>query len=329
MSEAAKSNQRTWLRIVGVALLLVLLVRMDLDLILRTISEVDLALLGVSIVLIIPLISLKALRWRVILHAQAIEMSLIDANLAYFSSLFLGFLTPGRLGEFSRIFYVREANDVPTGVALSSVLADRLFDLYALLSVGGTGLILIQTQDFPAETILLVVGLITLPWAMFIFDKPFLWFQKLGLRGGRIGRKVFSEDGLLVGIRTGLRRLDRSQFLLSVVLTSMAYTVFFTQCYLLGLALNIRVGYMPIAYAIALGSLVTLVPISISGLGTREAVITAFLGHNGVMSEAAISFSLLVFFTFYIVGGLLGAIAWWLKPISVEFEPAPTESSKQ
>jgi hypothetical protein len=41
MSEAAKSNQRNWLRIVGLALLLVLLVRLDLDLILRTISEVS------------------------------------------------------------------------------------------------------------------------------------------------------------------------------------------------------------------------------------------------------------------------------------------------
>lgn len=329
MNDNAKSNQRAWLRILGLVLLVVLLVRVDLHLVLRTLSEVDLALMGVSIVLILPLISLKALRWRALMHAQAIEMSISAAILAYFSSLFLGFLTPGRLGEFARVFYVREVKKVPTGVALSSVLADRLFDLYALLLAGGAGLLSIQSSEFKVYTFLLALGLLTLPLVLFLYDRFFLWFQQLGMRWGQIGRKIFSSDGFLVGVRTGLRQLDLAQFLLSVVLTSIAYAIFFTQCYLLSLALSIRVGYMPIAYAIALGSLITLVPISISGLGTREAVITAYLGFVGVSPEAAISFSLLVFFTFYIVGGLLGGIAWWLKPISVQSEPAPTETSER
>jgi uncharacterized protein (TIRG00374 family) len=227
------------------------------------------------------------------------------------------------------VFYVREGNDVPTGVALSSVLADRLFDLYALLFVGGAGLLSIQTREFQIHIFLITLGLITVPLILFLNDRTFLWVQQLGTRVGDLGRKIFSDDGLLIGVRVGLRQLDASQFLLSIILTGIAYTVFFSQCYLLGLALSIRVGYVPIAYAIALGSLITLVPISISGLGTREAVITAYLAIVGVSPEASISFSLLVFFTFYIVGGFFGAIAWWLKPISIKLEPAPTETADQ
>jgi uncharacterized protein (TIRG00374 family) len=323
------SNQRTWLRVLGLILLIVLFLRVDIKLVLQTLSEVDLVLLGLSIILIFPLIFLKAVRWRAILHSQTISMSLSEANQAYFSSLFLGFLTPGRLGEFARVFYVREGNDVPTGVALSSVLADRLFDLYALLFVGGAGLLSIQTREFQIHIFLIALGLITVPLILFLNDRTFLWVQQLGTRVGDLGRKIFSDDGLLIGVRVGLRQLDASQFLLSIILTGIAYTVFFSQCYLLGLALSIRVGYVPIAYAIALGSLITLVPISISGLGTREAVITAYLAIVGVSPEASISFSLLVFFTFYIVGGFFGAIAWWLKPISIKLEPAPTETADQ
>ncbi len=75
------------------------------------------------------------------------------------------------------------------------------------------------------------------------------------------------------------------------------------------------VGFMQITYAAAIGSLVTLLPVSISGLGTREAAIIAYLGAQGVTSEGALGFSLLVFFTFYIAGGIIGAAAWWVKPV--------------
>jgi uncharacterized protein (TIRG00374 family) len=329
MRTDVKSNQITWLKVLGLLLLIVLLVRVDFQLVLQTLSEVDLVLLGLSIVLILPLIFIKALRWWAILHAQTIEMSILQAYLAYFSSLFLGFLTPGRLGEFSRVFYVREVDEVSTGVALSSVLADRLFDLFALLFVGGAGLLSFRTREFQISTFLIALGLITLPLILFLYDRSFLWVKQLGVRVGNLGRRIFSKDGFLMGVRSGLRQLNRSQFLLSIILTGIAYTVFFSQCYLIGLALNIRVGYAAIAYAIALGSLITLVPISISGLGTREAVITAYLALVGVSPVASISFSLLVFFTFYIVGGLFGAIAWWLKPINLKLEPTPSESTEQ
>jgi len=56
-------------------------------------------------------------------------------------------------------------------------------------------------------------------------------------------------------------------------------------------------------------------PISVSGLGTREAAVVAFLGIHGVPAELALGFSLLVFATFYVASGVLGAIAWWLKPM--------------
>ena len=90
------------------------------------------------------------------------------------------------------------------------------------------------------------------------------------------------------------------------------------RCYLLALALGLKTSFIQISFAVALGSLVTLLPISISGLGTREAAIVAYLGTAGVPAEMALSFSLLVFLTFYVAGGLMGAVAWWVKPIQIK-----------
>jgi uncharacterized membrane protein YbhN (UPF0104 family) len=83
----------------------------------------------------------------------------------------------------------------------------------------------------------------------------------------------------------------------------------------LALALHLDAGVVPITFAVALGSLITLLPISISGLGTREAAMIAYLATVGIPAEAALSFSLLVFVTFYVAGGLIGAVAWWIKPV--------------
>jgi hypothetical protein len=38
----------------------------------------------------------------------------------------------------------------------------------------------------------------------------------------------------------------------------------------------------------------------------------------GVTAEQALGFSLLVFATFYIGGGLMGAVAWWIKPAPLQ-----------
>ena len=138
--------------------------------------------------------------------------------------------------------------------------------------------------------------------------------QPLRLRAFLVG-KFFAVDGLLADMRAGLRRLTFKWLVWAVLLTVLAYGIFFGQCYLLAQSLDLDVGFIPIMFAVAYGSLVTLVPISISGLGTREATMIAYLNSAGVNAEAALSFSLLVFVTFYVAGGVIGAVAWWLKPV--------------
>jgi hypothetical protein len=132
-----------------------------------------------------------------------------------------------------------------------------------------------------------------------------------------MGDKLFALDGILPGIRAGLLQLTWPGILLSIALTVLAYGIFFGQCYLLALALDLPVGFVPVTFAVALGSLVTLIPISISGLGTREAAMIAYLSSAGIDAESAISFSLLVFVTFSLAGGLIGAAAWWIKPVTI------------
>jgi uncharacterized protein (TIRG00374 family) len=302
-------------RLLGLILLGFLLLRIDIRGIVDTLKSADKFLVLISVILILLLISIKTVRWQSILGSLTISIPLTTALLAYFASLFMGYLTPGRLGEFSRTLYIHEDHDPKPGVAFSSVLADRLFDLYALFLVGSAGLLTLGRDQLQAYLLVLVLILLSMPFALFLNDRFFEWLMKRGQRVGTLGQKVFAEGGWLIGMREGLKGMGLSSLISSLLLTAIAYGVFFGQCYLLSRAVGIDIGYMSITYAVGLGSLVTLLPISISGLGTREATITAYLAASGVQPEVALSFSLLVFATFYIAGGIMGAVAWWIRPI--------------
>ncbi len=305
-----------WLtRLLGLALLAVLLARLDLAQIGATLRDADLLLIGLALAGVLPLILVKTVRWRGILRAQGLEMGLWHAFLAYFGSLFIGFLTPGRLGEFVKALHVSRDCRVSVATGFSSVLADRLFDLYALLIVGGMALPALAVGNGGLLAYGGVVLVLTVPLALFLNDATWPRIRALGLRLGRVGEKLFGEGSLSEDIRAGLAGLTPRRTLEAAALTVLGYAIFYGQCYLLALALRLPLGPGPVTFAVALGSLVTLIPVSISGLGTREATMIAYLSAYGVAAEAAISFSLLVFVTFYIAGGLTGALAWVIRPV--------------
>ena len=316
-SGGGKRKHWAWaLRLFGLALLAVLLFRLDLQRVYTILSQAKLSLVWIAITLTIPLIWLKTRRWEIILRAQGVRYGGWSAFLAYFGSLFIGFLTPGRLGEFVKVFHVQHECDAPLALAFSSVLADRLFDLFALLSVGALAIVSLSMADTSAiVAITVLAALIIVLLLLFLNPTAFGFFQQLAGGWGRLGEMFFGPDGWLTGIHHSLHRLTTRSLLASVLLTLFAYGVFFGQNYLLAQALDLDVSFVTTSYAVALGSLITLLPISISGLGTREAVMIAYLGTAGISSEAALGFSLLVFFTFYICGGLMGLFAWLIKPI--------------
>jgi uncharacterized membrane protein YbhN (UPF0104 family) len=316
-SAGTKNLRWSWaLRLIGLALLSYLLYRLNLGQVTHLLGHVDLPLVIVALFLTVPLIWLKTIRWQIILRAQGVRYGGWSAFLAYFGSLFIGFLTPGRLGEFVKAFHVQRECNAPLPLAVSSVLADRLFDLFALIAVGTLAVLTLSVAGTSiALAVVTLTAVIATLLLLFLNPAAFGFFQQWAMNWGRFGKVLFGPQGWLTEIHSSLRRLKPLSLSASVALTILAYAVFFGQNYLLAVSLGLDVGFWTITCAVALGSLITLLPISISGLGTREAVMITYLGIAGVSSEAALSFSLLVFFTFYVCGGLMGLVAWLIKPL--------------
>jgi uncharacterized protein (TIRG00374 family) len=304
------------LRIIGPLLFVVLLATIDPVSVWEVLRQSHPGWLVAAVAATPVMLLIKTARWRAILGAQKIRYPLGTAFLSYYVCLFVGILTPGRLGEFIRALHLVEDRGVDPGRALSSVAADRLFDLYALLFLGTLALGAVAGTGRLAVAAGIILLILTGSLVALLRSSSFGFVQKLGASWGRWTRHLTADDGFLAQLRSGLLDLDGRTVFLAGLLTLLAYGLFFAQCYWLALSLSLPIGILATTAAVALGSLVTLIPVSVAGLGTREAAMVAYLTQQGVTAEGAFGFSVLMFANFYLISSAVGAVLSLFKPVS-------------
>lgn len=93
-------------RFIGIAVLLCILSRIDIARVAADLSRTRIPLFLLALCVLVPVIFLKAVRWNALLRFQRISLGMGDAFLIYWAGVFLGSVTPGRLGDFAKIAYV-------------------------------------------------------------------------------------------------------------------------------------------------------------------------------------------------------------------------------
>lgn len=306
----------TYVRMLGVIILAILLYKINVLKIVPVLKNADKYLLGISILLVFPLMLLKASRWDSLLRMQNIHYSLKDAVLVYLASYYVGLVTPGRVGDFIKVWYLRKEEAVPYGKAFVSVLLDRLFDL---MLIGIVGILGIYYFGLLGRLSYLSLGFLTLIVVVFVtlFNDKILTrllksVDRILLRKYHDKLQFHAND-----FAADMNKLKNIKLLLPVSLTVLAYGITFFQCYLIALALHIDLSFFYIAFAVSIAGVVALVPISFSGIGTRDAALVFLFGLSGIVSQRALSFSLLYLATFILTIGAWGGVCWLKRPFKM------------
>lgn len=309
---------KKYLRLTGVIILCVILFKIDFTKAISILAQLNIPLFIFVVLLNIPQIFIKSFRWNQLLRKQSIHYDLKDSFLVYFSSVYVGILTPGRFGEFVKALYVKSGKDISLSRGMSSVLMDRLFDMYLLIILGGTGIWKFGILGKLSNAFVIVTIIVMLA--------PILMLNKkmMGKLLHPLYKLVFLKrvtdniEEKFEDFYNGINQLINLNLLFSGLLTCLAYLVFFIQCYLIVIAMGISVNFITIAIFMSISSMISLIPISISGLGTRDAVLIYLFALIGFKPETAVSYSFLVFITFFVCGGLMGAIACWIRPLKFQ-----------
>lgn len=253
--------------------------------------------------LYLPITFLKSYRWKKIMDEQKIFYSIKNAFLMYNSSALLGLITPGRVGDFSKIAYLTKDNHSFSRAILGNFL-DKIFDvIFGIM--------------------FLFIALVFMPFLP-NFSLNFAMFEKWAWLGFVLVAIIiffyFKKQGVLYAFLFEIWQ-DLKQFKLINIfyiffVTVAAWFFYFLMIYLIGTSVGITdsVGFIYLSFGAALGLIGGLLPISILGLGTRDAVFIFLLLPLSIPRETIIIFSLLIVLN-YLAMFAICFYCWYKKPL--------------
>jgi glycosyltransferase 2 family protein len=305
--EPAPAGRGTWsilVRVaVGAAIILGILAtqRIDGKALGETLRRVNLWLLAATAASFPFLMAAKSWRWNILVRHAGLRYGFWSSFRSYLAAFALGIVTPGRLGELARAAQIRNELGAAWEPCVRSVIADRLFDLVFLCSFGPFALAAVMAgRTFDGLLAAGFVGVYVAASICLAAAGRFVARWRPRWRPLRFGVTCIGNvAGDLVG-RTGIA---------CSAVTLLSYGIYFGASLVLFRAIGIHLSFQDVACVTGCLSLVLLLPISIAGIGPREATLIVLLGMYGVSREDALAYSILQFVAFTLFGGLVGGLA--------------------
>jgi uncharacterized membrane protein YbhN (UPF0104 family) len=247
--------------------------------------------------------AVAAAKWRMLLGAGAFPYG--QALRAHLAGLAANLCLPGMAGgDVVRAgLVVGRAGDLAHVAAAS--LADRLIDTLALALLAGTGLLLVAGNG---ALLVLETGaflLVVTGGAFWVFPRL---MPVLAERLPKLPAK-----GLLMKLATAFGGLARRPAaLLAALLLSFAIQAGFTLLAMrLAEAIGVIAPFGAWAFAWSLAKILAVLPVSLGGLGVREAGLAALMAPFGLPAAGVVAAGLLWQAVLW-AGGLLGGLVWAL-----------------
>lgn len=310
---------RTWgLRLIGLLAFVFILSRADLRLIVGFLVQADTALLALAVPLFLAIILVKTWRWDTLLRAQGICLDWRELFGVYLSSFYAGAVTPGRVGELVKLFYIRCAGH-SLARSLFSAVADRMLDVAFLGGVGYLGMLAFLATFRMYVAVVTVFGLAGLLALLALVVRrdwaKALWQMACATLVPR--RLHSSAEAGVIEFAAEIGRVGWRPFVWAGVLTVVSWAVYYGQLWLLARALDINISVFNLVVFVSISSLISLIPITISGIGTRDATLILLFGMVGLSKESALAFSTLILMLFG-VNTFISLLAWLRSPIRPE-----------
>jgi hypothetical protein len=280
-----------------------------------------------GVLLYLGVIGLSAIRWQLILQTAGEPVNLWRLVVINFvGSFFNIFLPTAAGGDLARMYEL--SNSSRAGAHnVSSVLLDRLIGLASLVIIALVA-VMVGFQYVASYAIsLMVIGLtlaMIVGWALFFnrrFMRQFRWTFRLPV--------MIKAEAKIRQLYDSLHDLQQQpRLMLSTFIFSFIVQMLnVVSAILIARALGIQVSalYFFIFYPITW--VITMIPLSVNGLGLREGAFLFLFGQVGVTSSEAVALSLLVYST-HICSGILGGLLF-LHSSFTQYVPKPANQSEQ
>lgn len=279
---------------ISIAILYFLFSNIDLDAFWKTLSNVEPFAVVFVALLFIASQSISTFRWSVILKKD-VEISYLRLLSIYFVGMFFNNFLPTMVGgDLIKGYYLYKYTK-KGDVSLASIFMDRYSGFAALMVITTLSLIpgyaLIKGTGLPAFFVFLIGGFFCMSlviwvgplhsWAMKILAKIHFY---------GINKKIDTFYKVLMGYKRHYDILIKI-FICSVLVQAGVIVGY----WVLSRGLGMNVGLQYFFLFIPLTTAISMLPISLSGLGLREGAFVYLFTSIGASTEQALTLSLLWF----------------------------------
>jgi glycosyltransferase 2 family protein len=288
--------------LLSAAMLAVLYWLIDVRTLGKALAATDLWKLSLSLVLLMALLLLTGVRLMNLARTAGMTLSGWVAIKATLLANSLNLFLPGKLGDLAKVTLLRGAQGSSVLPALYLIIFEKLTDVVAVFACGAVALMMVP-GDHVIQTALfagLAIGLVV----------TMLWDAPL-----RLGLAV--ADRVAPGVAGHARRLADPWRVMSATLrrapvpltmflglTLLIWAGHFVQIAMMAWALGVTGPWAPLMAVFPLVILAGIVPMTIAGIGPRDAAMV-FLAGPLIGADVAAALSIL-FLLRYLVPGLPG-----------------------
>ncbi len=306
----------------GLSLFVYIVGRTGLDNITGIIRDADARLLPLAPVLVVAIILVRGLRWRILMRVVDIDYSLWRSAKVWTIGFFAASVTPAKAGDTLRAFYVREDTGRTFGEAFLTVFIDRMWDLMFVLALGVVSVLVFSRfyMEIPSGWIVLTASL-GIAVCVYLATRRALMRRLLKPMFDALVpnkyKETFSLNFNTFYDSLALYRHDRGAMVLAFLLTVLVWALVFLLAYYITVLFGIDVDLKYVVLIMPIVTLVELIPISVSGLGTRDATVIYFFSVVGISSAAAVGFSIGYLFIGTYLTALAGFLMWLRHPVKL------------
>ena len=245
----------------------------------------------IAILILIIFHLFRILRFYVIFYFLNNKINFFSLVEIYYIGLYLGIITPGRLGEFYRIKLINDLN-IPKLSNYNFVLIEKITDIFSLICfiflLLITGFYTLNLQTIVLFFIFVLVGIFFIKNGYHFFTysvKKILSFSQKFKK--KKSFKLFFKNN-------SFENLSNKKLIFLFFLTMIIWLIFIFAVHI-GINSNFNINFLETIKLFVINTFVTALPITIMGVGLREIVLTDIFQINNVLYVAQISFQFIFF----------------------------------
>jgi len=305
------------LPIVGIIILVLIISTLDLEKIINIFSKINPVYSILSFFVIIPLLVSTTIEWQLLLKKQRINISYWYSIKNFLIGYFYGFITPGAIGAYTKSIYLSKESRVPLPKCISNIIIFNTIDFLGMLIVGAIGAIYLSSIYPNLFYVILLVIIIVIALFSFFFKekRSRILFTKI------IQSRIFAavKDRMENSILSFYEDIPKfKDVILPLSISVFGWFLKYIMMFFIAKLFFIEIPFLYFIMILAVADVIASLPISIYGLGTREAALIPIFKLWDVQSEKIVSFSLFMFLIIWLTPSIIGSFVTFFETKKLE-----------